>query len=210
MTEVCQIRQTLIFTTRISTGDNIMTFLDSLIPKNIPNRRELITTYTSLTSLCDCVKFKHQFKAGSTCIGIVSDTLTYGLNIAVAHVINIDTFSRPEVLSFPALKQRIGHVERDGKKATAVTYAPAWVQEVASTTKSTKQAQEDAEHRKKLPGVIQQWYNPTEECCSRTADLLHHGEASPLQCDCQCATHNGKMKQLQITQWYRDGLTSLL
>ncbi len=191
MTEACQIRQTLIFTTCISTGNNIMTFLDSLIPENIPNRRELITTYTSLTSLCDRVEFKQRFEAGSTRVGIVSDTLTYGLNIAVDHVINIDTFSGPEVLSFPTLKQRIGRVGRDGKKATAVTYAPAWVQEVASTTKSTKQAQEDAERRKKLPGVIQQWYNPTEECCSRTADLSHHGEASPSPCDCQCATHNG-------------------
>ncbi|KAF5320284.1 hypothetical protein D9611_011330 [Ephemerocybe angulata] len=76
------IESTLIFTNTIATSHALMTFLDTLIPASIPNRSQIIKLYNSLMPIDYRQQFVRDLTSGTTLrIGIVTDTLTYGLDI---------------------------------------------------------------------------------------------------------------------------------
>ncbi|KAJ7306176.1 P-loop containing nucleoside triphosphate hydrolase protein [Mycena albidolilacea] len=181
---------TLIFVKTIKTGYDLMKFLDSLIPLTVPNRLGIVKLYNSLMPVNYRRKFIADINDGSlVCIGIVTDTCTYGTDIPklarviVAHI-GDGMGDSPEVR-----KQQMGRPGRDGNPAVAIVYAPAWVRDVPESQITTKQGLADLERRQQLPAVTREFFNPTPDCCSRGADLKYNGEEFVLWPDC-CSLHD--------------------
>ncbi|KAJ7595141.1 hypothetical protein C8J56DRAFT_885545 [Mycena floridula] len=185
ITSLSQIELTIIFVKTIQMENALMQFLDSLIPKTIPNRLKAVKLYNSLMSLEYRNKFFEDFQDGLTLrIGIVTDTATYGLDLRVHCVLIIGMRS-----SHAVLKQQIGQAGRDGLPAKVIAYVPGWIREVTLSEKPSVQEKEDLKRREGLSSVQRQFYNATEKLCSRSADLKHYGEVSPDPKDCLCSIH---------------------
>jgi hypothetical protein len=113
----------------------------------------------------------------------VTDTCIYGTDIPklarviVAHISD-GMGDSPEVQ-----KQQMGHPGRDGNPAVTIIYAPAWVRDVPKSQITTKKGLADLERRQRLPAVMQQFFNPTPDCCSCGADLQYNGEEFVLRPD---------------------------
>ncbi|KAF7366580.1 Nucleoside triphosphate hydrolase protein [Mycena sanguinolenta] len=197
---------TLVFLKTIKLGNQLMQFLDSLIPEWVPDRLKIIKLYNSLMP----VDYRRQFIAdindGSVLrVGIVTDTCTYGTDIpALAHVIILylgDSISdSPE-----SRKQQMGRAGRDGNPAVAIVYAPAWVRDIPESQITTKQGWTDLE-RQQLPPVTRQFFNPTPDLCARGADLKYNGEDFILRPQC-CSLHDPEPEQSSdlavVAEWVK-------
>ncbi|KAK1225471.1 hypothetical protein PQX77_011584 [Marasmius sp. AFHP31] len=186
---------TLIFARTIKEGYALMSFLDSLLPISLPNRFEIIKLYNSLMPQEYRIEFRSDFEnpARELRIGIVTDTLTFGFDIRVNRVIILDT---APLVKPPRLKQRVGRAGRDGSPSEVITYAPAWVQipKAPVTSDSTKTEKENVKRRADLPLTTLKWYNPTEECCTRGADMEYFSPDHSFVCDKEnplCSFHAG-------------------
>ncbi|KAF9013009.1 P-loop containing nucleoside triphosphate hydrolase protein [Hymenopellis radicata] len=209
MKDPSEIKQVIIFAYRISTGQAVIDFLDTLLPPDLPGRAKIIQPYNSLMDLADRQAFIAAFDAGTIRVGVATDTLTYGLDTDVDSVIdlNVDPSTVAAEGAHEITKQRLSRVGRRGQLATAVTFAPPWVVDIEITEDATAQVKENAARREKLPEVVRQWYNPTETCCSRQADLGYFGEPAPWPApiDCLCSIHQGDDEAVEhnktIKQW---------
>ncbi|KAK6977141.1 nucleoside triphosphate hydrolase protein [Favolaschia claudopus] len=188
---------TLIFVKTIKVGYALMKFFDSLLPSHLPNRLSIIKLYNALMPVDYRRKFVEDLNDGSTLrIGIVTDTCTYGTDIPklarviIAHI-GDSMEDSPEVS-----KQQMGRAGRDGSPAVAVVYAPAWVRDVSGPDSeiTTKQGLTDLERRNALPPVTRKFFNPTEDCCSRAADLEYNGEDFILRPGC-CSLHESEPEE---------------
>lgn len=150
-----------------------MCFLDTLIPTSVPNRTQIIKLYNSLMPIEYRQRFVQDITTGTTLrIGIVTDSLTYGLDIPnLPRVIVFDLCASPEIM-----KQKMGRCGRDGKPATVITYAPSWVQEVSGSESQTQKAKDEAKRRNALPPMLRKWFNPTLLECPRYTDNKYYGD----------------------------------
>ncbi|KAF5319778.1 hypothetical protein D9611_012842 [Ephemerocybe angulata] len=186
LTSAQQITTTLIFTETIATSHAVMRFLDSLIPSSVPNHSQIIKLYNSLMPLEYRQKFIRDITSGETLrIGVVTDSLTYGLDIPnLARVMLFDLCTSPEIM-----KQKMGRCGRDGRPAVAITYAPAWVQEILGHEIQTQKEKDEARRRAALHPMIQKWFNPTLHQCPRLTDNQYYGDdfEQPDNCCVVCS-----------------------
>ncbi|KAK0474079.1 P-loop containing nucleoside triphosphate hydrolase protein [Armillaria novae-zelandiae] len=176
--QISDITKQLIFVSKIHQGYLLQQYLDSLIthvnirlPCPLPHSERIVMLYNSLMPINDRRQFIHDFDNNSTPrIGIVTDTITYGLDVDVDNVIVLDLWVGDSSEPHEVLRQQIGHPGRRGQPATAITYAPSWVQDVPVTQHSG-------------------WYNHSKQRCPRVADLNHFGTAIPSPESCRCLHH---------------------
>ncbi|KAF6758428.1 P-loop containing nucleoside triphosphate hydrolase protein [Ephemerocybe angulata] len=173
LTSAQQITPTLIFAESIATSHAIMCFLDSLIPPSVPNRTQIIKLYNSLMPIEYRQNFIREITSGTTLrIGVVTDSLTYGLDIPnLPRVIVFDLCASPEIM-----KQKMGRCGRNGCPATAITYAPAWVEEIPVHEVQSQKAKDDARRRAALHPMLLKWFNPTLHQCPRLTDNQYYGD----------------------------------
>ncbi|KAK7063962.1 P-loop containing nucleoside triphosphate hydrolase protein [Favolaschia claudopus] len=163
---------TIMFAETILRGDQLMTYLDGLMPANIPGREHIIKTYTSLSTPKYRAQLKEDFESGKTRILIVTDTATYGFDIACVRQAIV--FDLPKDLG--KLEQQLGRAGRDGEPARAIGFAPEWVRQQPPDIEGSAKGKTDAARRAELPASLVRWYNPTPACCSRAVCMEHNGE----------------------------------
>ncbi|KAK7027150.1 P-loop containing nucleoside triphosphate hydrolase protein [Favolaschia claudopus] len=164
---------TIMFAETILRGDQLMIYLDGLMPADIPGREHIIKTYTSLSTPKYRAQLKKDFEAGKTRILIVTDTATYGFDIACVRQAIV--FDLPKDLG--KLEQQLGRAGRDGEPARVIAFAPEWVrQQPPGSDDSSAKAKADAAKRAELPASLVHWFNPTSTCCSRAVSMEHNGE----------------------------------
>ncbi|KAK0471236.1 P-loop containing nucleoside triphosphate hydrolase protein [Armillaria novae-zelandiae] len=195
--QISDITKQLIFVSKIHQGYLLQQYLDSLIthvnirlPCPLPHSEQIVMLYNLLMPINDRRQFIHDFDNNSTSrIGIVTDTITYGLDVDVDNVIVLNLWVGNSSEPHEVLRQRIGHPGRHGQPATAITYAPSWVQDVPVTQHSGAQAKKDAKQCEQLSPVKKGWYNHSKQHCPQVADLNHFGTAIPSLESCHCLHH---------------------
>ncbi|KAK7046096.1 hypothetical protein VNI00_007097 [Paramarasmius palmivorus] len=186
-----EIPQTLVFAETIAVGEALMKYLDELVAVTIPNAGKATRLFNSLLPQEERIKYKKEFEDGVIRVGIVTDTLTYGFDIACNRIVVLDI----PPLAFPnKLKQQIGRAGRKGLYSEAIIYAPPWVRQPKDPPSEplSKQAKDDAQRREALPAITRQWYNPTAERCSRAAEMGYFSPDHGFQCDFEhpmCSFH---------------------
>ncbi|KAJ6609791.1 hypothetical protein B0H10DRAFT_2225591 [Mycena sp. CBHHK59/15] len=181
---------TLICVKTIKSGYELMQFLDSLIPEWVPDRLKIIKLYNSLMPVDYRRKFIADINDGSVlCVGIVTDTCTYGTDIPALARVGILHLGDSINDSPESRMQQMGRPGRDGNPAVAIVYAPAWVRDVPESQITIKQGLTDLELRQQLPAVTQQFFNQTPDLCARGADLKYNGEEFILRPGC-CSLHD--------------------
>ncbi|KAJ8095460.1 hypothetical protein PM082_023230 [Marasmius tenuissimus] len=197
------IPRAIIFVTTIQVGCALMNYLESLIPVHIPRRREAIKLFNSLYSPEYRGKFKDDFESAESPLrlGIVTDTFTFGLDLVVDLVIIYG------LRSHESLNQQGGRAGRNGSRSTLYTFAPPWMQNVELPKTPSKQQVEDKKRREQLPTITQLWYNPTNEMCSRAANMQYFGELDQHNpSTCLCSVHEPmdaeeKQRAETVKQW---------
>ncbi|KAJ6544426.1 P-loop containing nucleoside triphosphate hydrolase protein [Mycena capillaripes] len=196
-----QIVLTIIFADFIKRGNEIMKYLDGLIPSHIPDRNRLIQTYNGLMPFDLRQQLTEDFKSGKVRVLIVTDTATYGFDVPnIRRVILTDVST-----SFSDHEQKLGRAGRDGLPAEVIAFAPPWVREprVEANTGTATQAAE-AERRSKLPIALLGWLNPTVEMCSRGASMQHNGEVfvrRPGCCAPMCDPDGSNADLTEVSRW---------
>ncbi|KIY52247.1 P-loop containing nucleoside triphosphate hydrolase protein [Fistulina hepatica ATCC 64428] len=185
MTSATEIMQTLIFARTINTGQRIMAFLDQLIPPTIPSHDRLIRLYNALLPREDCEELKRDFTSGRVRIAVVTDTCTYGLDLACIR--RVVLFDIPP--SMEKLTQQKGRAGRDGRPAEAIIFRPPWAVSSLLPDKPSAKAKSDAERRAKLPPLLVHLLNPTTSLCERAAELQYYGEKCDSALKSCCGTH---------------------
>ncbi|KAJ7320908.1 P-loop containing nucleoside triphosphate hydrolase protein [Mycena albidolilacea] len=176
MVEAADIAPSIVFANFISRGDELLIFLDTLIPGHIPRRDELIKTYNSLGSHEYRTRLKEDFQSGKVRVLIVTDTAAYGFDVpGIRRVILTDA---AQTSTFSHFEQQLGRAGRDGEPAEVISFVPTWVREPApgADENQTVKAKADAERRAALPPSLRRWHNPTPPCCPRCVSMEHNGE----------------------------------
>ncbi|KAJ7307865.1 P-loop containing nucleoside triphosphate hydrolase protein, partial [Mycena albidolilacea] len=173
MQKPADIIQTLVFRDAIYGGDEIGEFLDTLIPAHIPGREGLIKAYNSMGSHKYRTRLKEDFDSGKVRVLIVTDTATYGLDIAGVRRVVI--FDLPK--DFGRFEQQLGRAGRDREPAEVIAFAPEWVREPAPGFKdNSAKGMADAARRTELPPVVVRWFNPKPTLCPRGVSVEHNCE----------------------------------
>lgn len=190
-TSIQDIPTAIVFADAIRTGQAIMGFLDLLLEIRLPqyaHRKKVVRLYNSIFDEDYCHQLVSDFEDtnSSLRIALVTDTLTYGLDLKVSLVITYDMAVSPQ-----RRKQQIGRSGRQNQPSVAITFAPGWVRDVVINTHSTTQAKEDAARREKLPKPTQEWYNYTPCLCPRASDCAYFGDKMPSDFaqSCRCPIH---------------------
>ncbi|KAK6995702.1 P-loop containing nucleoside triphosphate hydrolase protein, partial [Favolaschia claudopus] len=179
---------TIIFADTIIRGDQLMTFLDPLIPAHIPGRENIIKMYNSICTSGYRTQLKQDFESGKVRILIVTDTATYGFDVAgVRRVVVLDL---PK--DFGKLEQQLRRAGRDGQPAEAIAFAPEWVREPAEgSVDETVKGKTDAARRAELPPSLLRWFNPTPLLCPRGVSSEHNNdEFQPRGRECCAPIHD--------------------
>ncbi|KAJ3505621.1 hypothetical protein NMY22_g17518 [Coprinellus aureogranulatus] len=161
--------------------------------------------YNSLMPLDYRQKFVEEMASGTTLrIGIVTDSLTYGLDIPnITCVVIFDLCPSPE-----NMKQKMGRPGRDGSPATVITFAPPWVQEVPLNEIQSQKDKDDLKRRNTLPKMLLNWFNPTLANCPRVIDNEYYGDAFTQQDGCciVCSPTPENTTHFALVQKWKDTL----
>lgn len=194
ITSTVDITKTLIFCETIALGTRVYKFLQLLLPQSLSS--EAILTYHSLISDNGRSYAMERFRSGTTRIIVASDCFTWGVD--VADIRNVVLFGLPS--SFSKLIQQIGRAGRDKRQAYAITYAPSWVKEIPSgLAKGTKREAAELERRNSMCPVLYQWFNPTQDHCSRDVLCLQFGDTPSHPQNC-CTLHHVDLPNMEPEQ----------
>ncbi|KAH6913288.1 P-loop containing nucleoside triphosphate hydrolase protein [Coprinopsis sp. MPI-PUGE-AT-0042] len=188
MKSPAEITPTLVFVKTIATSQAIMSFLDTLIPSTVPNRSQIIKLYNSTLPLDYRLKFIKDISSGSTLrIGIVTDALTYGLDIpGLSRVVIFDLCD-----SFEQMKQQTGRVGRNGQPARAIVFAPSWVRDLPAESVTNQKTRDDIKRREVLPQALRNWFNPPPWACPCAVERVYNGEGTGITVVCHCTHSKG-------------------
>ncbi|KAJ6481318.1 P-loop containing nucleoside triphosphate hydrolase protein [Mycena vitilis] len=198
-----EIIPSILFADFIKRGNEIMKYLDPLIPPHIPDRERLIQTYNSLMPFDQRKQLIEDFKSGIVRVLIVTDTASYGFDVPnIRRAILTDVAG-----SFSDHHQKLGRAGRDGLPAVVIAFAPPWVLEPPSGASTASAAQiAEAERRSKLPKPLVRWFNPTAGMCPRGISMEHDGEAfvcRPGCCSPICDPNGSDADLAEVARWER-------
>ncbi|KAJ7874113.1 P-loop containing nucleoside triphosphate hydrolase protein [Mycena leptocephala] len=198
------IKLSVVFARTIGTGFSIMDYLDDLIPREIPNRSQLIKLYNGLMTGPYRRNLKRDFELGKVRVIVVTDTAAYGFDVAnVRRVVTTELEKYYE-----EAEQKYGRAGRDGELAEVIAFAPPWVQNLPpGSVPLTKTQHDEEEKRSHLLGPTCAWFNPTPLFCPRHAALHYNSEALPFHAvssECCGPIHDpdaSKNDLARVRQW---------
>ncbi|KAJ7912855.1 P-loop containing nucleoside triphosphate hydrolase protein [Mycena leptocephala] len=119
-------------------------YLDDLIPREIPNRSQLIKLYNGLMTGLYRRNLKRDFELGKVRVIVVTDTAAYGFDVAnVRRVVTTELEKYYE-----EAEQKYGRAGRDGELAEVIAFAPPWVQNLPPGSVPLTKTQHDEEEKR--------------------------------------------------------------
>jgi hypothetical protein len=139
------IELSVVFARTIGTGFSIMDYLDDLIPREIPNRSQLIKLYNGLMTGPYRRNLKRDFELGKVRVIVVTDTAAYGFD--VANVCRVVTTQLEKY--YEEAEQKYGRAGHDGELAEVIAFAPLWVQNLPPGSVPLTKTQHDEEEKRR-------------------------------------------------------------
>ncbi|KAI4521075.1 P-loop containing nucleoside triphosphate hydrolase protein, partial [Schizophyllum commune Loenen D] len=185
---LADIPQAIVFVSTITQdGLALERFLDKLVKicmPNAPNRRNAIRQYNSMLTPQQRGDWADDFCNGKIRIGVVTESLTYGLDLDIPTVVSLGLVQSSNIST-----QRRGRTGRRGP-GKFVLYSPEWVEIVEETKAETATARENRKKRAAMDPDILAYCNPTPQRCSRAVALALYGDTRVgSEADCLCETH---------------------
>lgn len=186
ITSAAKITKSLVFCDTINLGTHVYRFLQQLLPQPLSSDK-VILPYHSLISEEGRLRAMERFRSGSTRIIIASDCFTWGVD--VPDIRQVIVFGLPS--SFSKLVQQMGRAGRDKQQAYAITYSPAWVEDLEpkDPEKPTKHEVTNLKRREGMCQALCTWFNPPQSSCPREIFCSYFGDQPSRPKNC-CIKHN--------------------
>ncbi|KAL1728139.1 P-loop containing nucleoside triphosphate hydrolase protein [Schizophyllum commune] len=202
---VADIPQAIVFVNSITQdGLQLERYLDHLLRILFPNdnsRLLAVRPYNSLLRYTERELWARDFANGTIRIGVVTESLTFGLDLIVPTVVDLGLCA-----DMSRMKQRRGRAGRRGE-GRFIHYSPAWVEEIDEALITTATARENKRKRSELDPTILAYCNPTMERCARAVDLKHYGDpqpSGPSACLCEIHQPGDDAKDFALVQEWLD------